>query len=336
MIARKKLYYRGVPTAPYDLVKEFLGALLVVTILVVILAAVLSSPDEPPLTIQQIAQQNPTDFLQTALSELNGSSGIAGYGPPYNNSTGSVQQMGPFTPQHWAGVHISVNTAQDYVLGPLSQVSFANPRLASALKQYNAASAVQQGKWTDAYTNALNKATVHGSAVTVPSCACGPVTPMMAAMLQLGQGGAMDGQLLTTSRYYQTDYTRPLLFLADSGAVQDHANQFHLLGSQWGVMNETGNYPGQAWLWLYTTFYQIWPFNVGAMANTAGDLGPVVAIAIASLLLILLPWIPGLNRLPHYLGVYRLIWKDYYRQQRTPAAKPKPPVAPPPPVEVSL
>jgi hypothetical protein len=155
---------------------------------------------------------------------------------------------------------------------------------------------------------------------------------MMKTMLQLGQGGAMDGQLLTTPHYYQTDYTRPLLFLADSGTVADHASQLHLLGSQWGVMNETGNYPGQAWLWLYTTFYQIWPFNVSPLADTAGDLGPVLAIAIASLLLLFLPWIPGLNRLPRYLGVYRLIWKDYYRRQQAPAAKP--PVTSPPPAEV--
>jgi len=322
MMARKKLYYRGVPTAPYDLVKEFLAALLVVTVLVLLFTVFLSSPDEPPLSIKQVAQQDPAGFLQTSVGELNGSSGIAGYGPPYNNSSGSVQELGPFSPQRWAGVHIPVNTAQDYVLGPLSQVSFANPALSRALTQYNTASAGQQGKWTDAYTTALGKATVNGSSVSVPSCACGPVTRMMSTMLQLGQRGAMDGLLLTTPGYYQTDYTRPLLFLADSGAVAAHASQFHLLGTQWGVMNETGNYPGQAWLWLYTTFYQIWPFNTSPMGTAAGDLGPVVAIMFFTLLLTFLPWIPGLNRLPRYLGVYRLIWKDYYRAQKRRPATP--------------
>jgi hypothetical protein len=320
MIARKKEYYRGVPTAPYDLVKEFLGALAVVTVLVVLFAIFLSSPDEPPLTIRQIAQQDPAGYLTTSVSELAGTSGIAGYGPPYNDGSGSVQYISNFSPQRWAGIHIPVNTAQDYVLGPLAQMSTINPALAKALTQYNGASAAQQGKWTDAYTAALNKATVHGTSVSVPACNCGPVTLMMATMLQLGQGGAMDGQLLTTPRYFQTDYTRPLLFLADSGAVASHAEQFHLLGTQWGVMNETGNYPGQAWLWLYTMFYQIWPFNVPPLSTTAADLGPVLAISIFTLLLILLPWIPGLNRLPRYLGVYRLIWKDYYRQQKASAA----------------
>ena len=31
----------------------------------------------------------------------------------------------------------------------------------------------------------------------------------------------------------------------------------NLTGEQWGVMNETGSYPGQPWLWLYTLWYQV-------------------------------------------------------------------------------
>ena len=30
------------------------------------------------------------------------------------------------------------------------------------------------------------------------------------------------------------------------------------------MMNETGNYPGQAWLWLYTLWYQVPPMNTSA------------------------------------------------------------------------
>jgi hypothetical protein len=289
--------------------------------LVVLLSAILSSPDEAPLTIKKVAQQDPAGFVQTALNELDGTSGIAGYGPPYNDSSGSVQNIGPISPQSWIGVHIPVNTAQDYVLGPLSQVSFTSAALTKALSQYNRAPAAQQSKWTDAYNTALAKATVQGPSVRVPSCACGPVPVMMSMMLQLGQRGAMDGQLLTSNQFYRTDYTRPLLFLADDGAVASHAQDLHLLGTQWGVMNETGNYPGQAWLWLYTTLYQIWPFNVAPLGTTAGDLAPMLTISILSLLLLLVPWIPGLNRLPRRLGVYRLIWKDYYRNQ--PAGTPE-------------
>ena len=317
-MARKKAYYQGVRMAPYDLVKEFLVALAVVSVLVILLAAFLSSPDEPPLTIKGISRAHPDTYVQTALSELNGSSAISGYGPPYNSGTGSVQYIGPtswnISPQSWIGVHIPVDTTQDFVLSPLSQAAVTNPALKADLARFNGASSKQQGAWEDAYTKALSKATVSGSTLSVSSCSCGPLTSMMAATLRLGQSGAMDGLLLTTPHYYQTDYTRSLLFLVDDSAVADHAKDLNLLGSQWGVMNETGNYPGQAWLWLYTLFYQIAPYNTAWVANN--DVLALLSVTILSLLLMFLPWIPGLNRLPRYLKVYRLIWRDYYREQR--------------------
>ncbi len=314
MIARKKVYYQGVRKAPYDLIKEFLLALAVVTVLVILLSAILSSPDEPPLTIKSVSLQAPDTYVSTVLSELTGTSAIAGYGPPYTTQSGSVQGIGSFSIQKLIGVHIPVDTANDFVLSPLGQAALTNPTLKGALGRFNHASAKQQADWETAYSKALGRAKVSGSNLRVPSCPCGPVPSMMTAMLRLSQSGAMDGLLLTTPHYYQTDYTRSLLFLQDDSAVQTHAQQLNLLGSQWGVMNETGNYPGQAWLWLYTLLYQIAPYNTAW--NPSIDLAAMLTLGLASLLLILVPWIPGLNRLPRYLGVYRLIWKEYYREQR--------------------
>jgi hypothetical protein len=37
-------------------------------------------------------------------------------------------------------------------------------------------------------------------------------------------------------------------------------------------------------------------------------------MAILTLALIFIPYIPGLRRLPEYLGVYRLIWREHYRE----------------------
>ena len=77
------------------------------------------------------------------------------------------------------------------------------------------------------------------------------------------------------------------------------------------MMNETGAYPGQAWLWLYTFWYQV-PF--GPYNGPNGDLAVWVTMAILTLALIFVPYIPGLRRLPEYLGVYRLIWREHYRE----------------------
>ena len=328
MMSEKKLYYRGVRMAPYDLVKELLVALVVVTLLVVVLAAVFSSPDQPPLTLQSVARTTPQIYVQSMLDELDGNSAVAGYGPPYNDGTGSVQYIGPLSVQKLIGVHIPVNTAQDYVLGPLSQVAPTNPTWRAALAQFNAAPAQRQAAWENAYNTALGKSTPAGSKLSVPACACGPVPTMLSALLELGQQGAMDGLLLTNGHFYQTDYTRPLLFMQND-AVTNLAGQLHLQGSQWGVMNETGNYPGQAWLWLYTLFYQVPPYTTAWAANT--DLLAVVSVTILSLIMVFLPWIPGLNRLPRTLKVYRLIWKEHYREQSAPpmAMPPASPTTPP-------
>jgi hypothetical protein len=323
-MAQKKQYYRGVRMAPYDLVKEFLVAVVAVTVLVVVLAAVFSSPDLAPLTLQSVARDTPQTYVQTELGMLDGTGAIATYGPPYNHGTGSVQYIGPVSVQKLVGVHIPVDTAQEYVLGPLAQVAPTNPSWGAALARFNAASPAQQAAWESAYGVALGKAKQAGLLLSVPSCACGPVPTMMAALLDLGQLGAMDGLLLTSGHFYQTDYTRPLLFMQND-AVANYAAQLNLQGSQWGVMNETGNYPGQAWLWLYTLFYQIPPYTTAWAANI--DALAVLSVTILSLLMLFLPWIPGLNRLPRALKVYRVIWRDYYRERGGPP--PAAPVSPP-------
>ena len=107
---------------PYDLVREALIAVAAVFVLVLILASVFSSPDAPAVTIRQYATARPVSFLQTALRELDGTGTIASYGPPYNHGTGSLQAIGPISPQRWAGVRIPVNTAQDFVLQPLADI----------------------------------------------------------------------------------------------------------------------------------------------------------------------------------------------------------------------
>jgi hypothetical protein len=126
----------------------------------------------------------------------------------------------------------------------------------------------------------------------------------------MGQSGALDGALLSTARFYQTDLTKPLLFLSDGSYLEDVAANQHLLGSQWGMMNETGNYPGQAWLWLYTFWYQIPPFSTSDNAD-AQIWG---LMALLSIGFVGIPFIPGVRSIPRLVPLYRLIWRDYYRK----------------------
>jgi hypothetical protein len=103
-----------------------------------------------------------------------------------------------------------------------------------------------------------------------------------------------------------------LLFLADSGYLANLASNQHLTGDQWGMMNETGSYPGQAWLWLYTFWYQIAPFNTSA----SGDALVFATMGVLSLVLLFVPFIPGLRSIPRKLKIYRLIWREHYQDNK--------------------
>jgi len=226
-------YYRGLRLMPYDLIREALLALLAVFVLVIVLAGFLSSPDEPPLTLQQYAQQNPVGFVSTAMKELGGTGVIAQYGPPYNQGTGFVQSIGPISPQEVAGVTIPIDAAHVYVLDPLAVAAQTDPQVAAALQTFTHAGAQQRSTWEDAYTKALGTATGRGGHVVVPQGDYGPLPAMMDHLLTLGSSGALDGLLLRSGGFYQNDFTKPLLFSSED-ALPTKAAQFNLLGSQWG------------------------------------------------------------------------------------------------------
>jgi hypothetical protein len=303
--------WRG-PTRRYDILKEGTIATLVILVLTVGLASLLSSPDDPPLTVRSWVQVDPGGFLGTAATELDGSSLSANYGPPYNNNSGSVQRL-LFSPQTWFGVTQPIDTAQTYVLGPLASVAPTDPALAAALATYNAASADQQNKWTANYEKAVaNVKFVNGTPV-VPAGNYGPVPAMLATELTLARSGAIDTDLLAQRAFYGTDFTKPLLFLADGGYYAAQATAGHLTGNQWGVMNETGSYPGQPWLWLY----QLWYHLPGWRNSTNVDLIAIYMTGLATLLLLAIPFIPGLRDIPRWIPVHRLIWRNWNQQAAT-------------------
>ena len=305
----------------YDLVKEFVLALIAVALLTVVLAAMFSSPDEKPVTIAGWAHAAPRDFLATALGELDGTSGTAGYGPPYTSAAGASQNIiGGFSLQRLVGARIPVDPARVFIFDPLSVPAQSDPRLAAALRAYVAAPGAQQQRWTGAYTKALPRIRFNDGAPVLPSGSYGPVATLMTGILNQARSGGLDGALISTGRFYQSDYTKPMLFLADGSYLSSLAEQRNLLGEQWGMMNETGNYPGQPWLWLYTFWYQVPPFSTSDNADAQ-----IWAIMILlSVAFVAIPFIPGVRSIPRYLPLYRLIWRDYYRvaeqQQSTPGS----------------
>lgn len=294
---------------PYDILKEAFVAFLAVAVLIVLLAVVFSSPDEHAITLKTWSAVDPVDFAQTAVTELDGSSGTASYGPPYNATPDASQHMGFFEPDQWLGVHQPIDTAQDFVIGPLRTLP-NEPVTQRAITDYQSASAAQQSAWTTAYEKAVANAANISGRLHVPKGRYGPVGLIIASLTAMAQTGGLDGTLLSGGQFYNTNYTKPLLFLADGTYLANRAATQHLQGDQWGMMNETGNYPGQAWLWLYTMWYQVPPMN----SSTNGDLEVWVIMMVLSLGLILLPFIPILRSVPRWTRVYKLIWRRHYRE----------------------
>jgi len=295
---------------PYDIAKELTVCFVVVAVLTIGLAITFGSPDDKAITIKQWSSADQVDFATTAISELDGTSGTATYGAPYNHVDGAGQKIGPIALQQWVGVHHPVDPARDFVLGPLSTTP-QSPALDSALTRFQGASPSDQAAWEAAYEKAIPHAKVINGKLIVPPGPYGPVQVLMAHLTAMATTGALDTSIVQGSGFYGTDYTKSLLFIGDSGYLANQGADHHLSGDQWGMMNDTGSYPGQPWLWLYTLWYQVPPFT-----TSWGDNADAIVWALMMLLtlgLLLIPFIPGLRSIPRWTRVYRLIWRDHYR-----------------------
>jgi hypothetical protein len=167
--------------------------------------------------------------------------------------------------------------------------------------------------------------TFKGGTPVLPPGNYGPVAILLSTELTQARSGALDTDLLAQRPFYGTNFTKPLLFLEDGSYFASLAQAQHLSGTQWGVMNETGSYPGQPWLWLYTLWYQVRPFKNSANV----DLMAIYLTGAATILLLAVPFIPGLRNVPDRIPFYRLVWRDWYRSQKNRSGPPGPGAAQP-------
>lgn len=304
---------RGIPTKPYDMLREGLLVLAAVTIAIVLLAALWGTPDYPTVTAAEVAAKQPIPFLKLAVSYLSGENDLQTYGPPYTNDPANAQAaFGFLSPQRWVGTINPVNAQVDLALKPLQRIGMLNPEVAKALDAFTQASDEQQKAWTKDYSDALDKASAADGKLVLPAGDYGPVPTLMDGMLNLARAGLLEGALdSSASLPYSLNNTKSLLFLQGDieNTIAGHLNQ---QGGQWGMSNEMGPYPGAWWMWPYAFLYQI-----PVIANSANaDLIAGLIMGFVFLILLFLPVIPILNRIPRWIPVYRLIWRDWYDRQR--------------------
>jgi hypothetical protein len=321
-LSKKNL--RGIPMKPYDMFREGLMVLCGVTVVIVLLAAFWGFADYPPLTTKEVATKEPVAFLQRTVSYFSGKSDLQTYGPPYTNNYENAQHIGLFCPACWVGVVTPLNAQRDLVMEPLQQIGVLNPSLTASLKLYEQATAAQKSSWIKSYSAALQAARVEQGRVVLPQGQYGPVASMMEAMLNLARAGLLEAALTQNTNPqlapYGTNYVRASLYLG--GPIMDGvANHLDEQGSEWGMTHSEGPYPGAWWLWPYAFLYQI-PV-IGNSPNA--DLIAGMIMFAFTLVLIFLPLIPGLNRIPYVIPVYKIIWRDWY--QKYPSGDPSRPAS---------
>ena len=353
------------PERRYDLIAEGTVAVIIVAVLCIIAAIVWGSPDGgltyPKAPASPAGQafsarywdtNDPSDLAQTAVQELLGATTTATYGPPFNTTTGASQEIIGIQPAEIAkaifGLTQPINTASDFVLAPVSQLAApGNPAVAAAIRIYKAAggdlspgapagnvASARQATWLNNYANALAKpsAKFTPTSVTVPPGNYGPVPVIIKAELLIADNGSLDGYFQGSDQQLSTNTTDATMFFSDGSLWENIATAQGVAGDQWGVMNELWNFPGQVWLWLYAGMYQIPALNPANNSNLDLDVG-LLMILFGFLLPMFAPWIPGINRIPRWIPLYKIIYRQYYRSTRSgqpPARAPSEPDEPPP------
>jgi len=346
------------PERSYDLIFEGTLAVLVVAVLVVAAAVMFGSanggltyPGGPPSkpgdaftakywatspvpdsTGKMDPNGGAADFAATVVTELDGSSATASYGPPFNETTGSSQKIGHVSLTGVAhsifGLTIPINTANDFVLAPLTAiVAPYDATVAAAIKTYEAAggslqpgvaadelNSAQQTKWLTAYSDALGKGSVTNGQISVAAGDYGPVPVIVQAEMNIALNGSLDGFLQSSAQQITTNATLATMFYSDGAVWSQVAAGQGLTGDQWGVMNELWNYPGQFWLILYAI-----PYHIPAIASSASaDLWVgTLLVTVGMLLQLLLPWIPGLRSIPRLIPFYKIIYRKYYAAHKS-------------------
>lgn len=281
---------------------------IVMLVVVMLLAALVGSPNWPRDTIANVTQKDPGGAILAFTQELDGSA----------SSAMNAQEYGMGDP------------AQIFVIGPLNQAApLLGQPVESALTTYESASADQQTAWAAAYDKGLGTITqsMGGDGMTASSPDYmkidtlngdfGPVPTLTEAALKLAQSGYLEQYLLSVDPGHSFHLVN--IWLYDHPAMLNTAVANGLTDDQWGMVKERGFDVGPWYLFLPAVIHVKLP-------NGADGVGFVIDnLLLAVFFLFAVPLLPGLRSLPKYLKLYRLIYRYPRRGElETPELSPWP------------
>ena len=280
-------------TRRYDLVKEAVFALLVVTGLVLVLSAVFSSPDVKPVTVASWASTVPKDFLATALSELDGTSASRTYGPPYTHVAGAGQNVIGGLSLQRSSASTSRSTRRERLCSGRSRSRRIRIRPSRAALLAYEPRRRRDSAWRGR-TRTRRRSTAergsgkpHAARVRAGADADGH-------LLAMARSGGLDAALISTGRFYQSNFTKSLLFLADGSYLEDARRQAEPAREPVGDDERDGQLPRAG---VALALHVLVP-DPALLDLENADAQIWGLMAILSLAFVLVPFIPGVRSIP--------------------------------------
>lgn len=271
---------------PYRMVKAnhtilFLRGLVLIG-LIILLAFLFPSPLIAPVTIKQIATQDPSLMAKTLIAEISHSSDTATY----------MDTIDPY----------QFDTRKIYVDAPYTQLLILQPTMPNMLASFSAETTMTQKANLKAASDYFDK----GGKISTIKNTKNPVILLTSTLTLMAQSGLYEATL-RNEQETGLNPTYVLRFLSDTGILEDQANKLTITTPQFGMLREEkGLLPPGAW----------WLAPLGLMDNTIlqnddnQDRDGAIILGTLMLLFLAFPYIPFLNRLPHLFGIYKLIWRD--------------------------
>ena len=253
-----------------------------VLIAVVVFAVLFRAPYEAPLTIGYIANNYPNLTAITLLNEFNGSSNTATYLDtidPYTFSTRAVYVTEPYQ------VYRNITHTKNYEAAFLAENdSMRNGTLANAFAYFESNGSVTKGM------NSSN-----------------PLIAMASGLTEMAQKGVYQ-PIVQDEAQSGLDTTYVLLFINDTGMLNVEGQKYGLDLKQWGMLSVGGSPPLDIQFWIA-------PYNLLELMTSGipwwGDMENGLVGFAAFMVIVFLPFIPGLNKLPDKLGLYKLFWNRF-------------------------
>ena len=295
------------PKIRYSMVKAnhrkmFIGAGVLVVVVVamgLVLGPLWAYPFIPALNAKWAAQHYPDSFAATLLEEYNYTSGTATY-----TKYTVFGYVNPYT-YKWDNITY-VDTMEVYVVKPYEMlINMTNGT--NYLAEFQTEPPSVQLEQLDA---AYSYFTGGGSITAALHNNSNPIEVVAAQLTLMAQSGLYDGALTQeTWEHSSLDQLYEIRLITDLGLVHAiEAIKYRLHEYFWGMIkfNVEPWQIGSYWLAPYDAL-EAWGDHIPWWHDLYN-----ASVALAFfIILILLPWIPGLRNLPDYLRLYKIFWNRY-------------------------